>query len=531
MYRALYRKWRPRDFDEVCGQSQVTDILRYQVSEGRVSHAYLFCGSRGTGKTTCAKILAKAVNCLRPVNGNPCHECEACRAIDSGTAVDVIEMDAASNNGVDDVRDMKEEISFTPAQLTWRVYIIDEVHMMSASAFNALLKTLEEPPAHVLFILATTELQKLPATIISRCQRFDFRRIGTQVLMDRLQYIAGEEKIPLTEPGARAIARLAQGGMRDAISLLELCASAGTEITEDTVAALVGGGNRSDIYDMTRAIAEKDYARVFSLIDRTVMSGADLGAFWQSLSDMYRDMLITTVLPAEQARAYLDLTDREYAELSQMAAAFTRPVLMYHSRLIEATAQTLQRPGITKRSAVELTLTRMCDPKLSKDPEALLVRIEALEKEVARLRAGVPAPTAAPPATSTPADTPAQAARPAAAPSEAPKAAPASPARPPQKAESLRPVKGWRDVLATFETVKPAFMPVLRTARAAVSSDGQLVLSMKRDFVSDMFQKDEATLRLLLTFVCEADPDCRPEAGIRFDNTAGAVMDDTPFSF
>lgn len=529
MYRALYRKWRPRDFDEVCGQSQVTDILRYQVSEGRVSHAYLFCGSRGTGKTTCAKILAKAVNCLHPVNGNPCHECEACRIIDSGTAVDVIEMDAASNNGVDDVRDMKEEISFTPAQLTWRVYIIDEVHMMSSSAFNALLKTLEEPPAHVLFILATTELQKLPATIISRCQRFDFRRIGTQVLMDRLQYIAGEEKIPLTEPGARAIARLAQGGMRDAISLLELCASAGAEITEDTVATLVGGGNRSDIYDMTRAVAEKDYARVFSLIDRTVMSGADLGAFWQSLSDMYRDMLITAVLPPEQARAYLDLTDREYAELAQMAAAFTRPVLIYHSRLIEATAQTLQKPGITKRSAVELTLMRMCDPKLSKDPEALLVRIETLEKEVARLRAGVPV-TPAP--ASTPDARSSLSVRPAAAPSAAPDTTPSAPAaRPRPKAETLRPVKGWRDVLATFESVKPAFMPALRTARAAVSSDGQLVLSLKRDIISDMLQKDETTLRLLLTFVCEADPECRPDAGIRFDAAAGAAADDVPFSF
>ena len=514
MYRALYRKWRPRDFDEVCGQNQVTDILKYQVKEGRVSHAYLFCGSRGTGKTTCAKILAKAVNCLSPINGNPCHKCEACRAVDAGTAVDIIEMDAASNNGVDDVRDMKEEITFTPAQLTWRVYIIDEVHMMSPSAFNALLKTLEEPPAHVLFILATTELQKLPATIISRCQRFDFRRIATSVLMDRLAYVAEQEHIPLTESGARVIARTAQGGMRDAISLLELCASAAKEITEETVISLLGGGSRTDVYDMVRAIAQKDYERIFSLLSRTVMSGADLGAYWQSLCDVYRDMLVTAVLPGEGAQAYLDLTDREYAELSEMAAAFTRPVLLYHSRLLEATAQTLQKPGISKRSAIELTLTRMCDPKLSKDADALLVRIEGLEKEVARLRAGVATPPSGTADTEKPAPKPQQ--PPQKAQPTAPASASASPAAPAAR-EILRPVKGWRDVLSTFETVKPSFMPVLRTARASLTPSGQLSLAVRGDIMGRMLEKDESTLKLLLTFVCEADPDCRAELGVRFE--------------
>ena len=211
-YIALYRKWRPVNFDDVCGQDAVTDVLKYEVKNGKISHAYLFCGSRGTGKTSCARILAKAVNCLHPVNGNPCNECEACRSIDAGTALDVIEMDAASNNGVDNVRDMKDEIAFTPAILRYRVYIIDEVHMMSGAAFNALLKTLEEPPAYVVFILATTEFNKLPTTIVSRCQRFDFRRMTSDVIIARLMKIASAEGIELTEDGARVIARAAQGG-------------------------------------------------------------------------------------------------------------------------------------------------------------------------------------------------------------------------------------------------------------------------------------------------------------------------------
>ena len=223
-YKALYRKWRPVDFDDVCGQDRITDILKYEVANDKVSHAYLFCGSRGTGKTSCAKILAKAVNCENPQNGNPCNRCEACRSIDSGIATDVIEMDAASNNGVDNVRNLKDEISFTPALLKYRVYIIDEVHMMSGQAFNALLKTLEEPPTYVVFILATTEFNKLPTTIVSRCQRFDFRRISSDVIVDRLMRISKEEGIDLTEEGARLIARASRGGMRDAVSLLELCA-------------------------------------------------------------------------------------------------------------------------------------------------------------------------------------------------------------------------------------------------------------------------------------------------------------------
>ena len=244
MHQALYRKWRPQVFDDVYGQEHITSILKYETENHKFSHAYLFCGSRGTGKTTCAKILAKAVNCESPVNGSPCNKCASCMAVDSGAATDVLEMDAASNNGVENIRDIRDEVVYTPSSLKYRVYIVDEVHMLSGSAFNALLKTLEEPPSHVVFILATTELHKLPATIISRCQRFDFRRIATDTLVSRLSYIAERENISAQPEALRAIAKLAQGGMRDAISLLELCAGNHTTVTEELVAATVGSGGK-----------------------------------------------------------------------------------------------------------------------------------------------------------------------------------------------------------------------------------------------------------------------------------------------
>jgi DNA polymerase-3 subunit gamma/tau len=274
MYKALYRKWRPRDFDDVCGQDSITDILKYEVANNKTSHAYLFCGSRGTGKTSCAKILAKAINCEKPENGNPCNKCEACLSVEAGTATDIIEMDAASNTGVDNVRDIKEEIVFTPSFLKYRVYIIDEVHMMSGGAFNALLKTLEEPPAHAVFILATTELHKLPSTIVSRCQRFDFRRMSTDVIVDRLMYVSEKEGIDLDKSGARAIAKTAQGGMRDALSLLELCAGMKEKIDDALAVRILGVGNRKNVENLVRAISAKEYSTIYKIVSETVLSNA-----------------------------------------------------------------------------------------------------------------------------------------------------------------------------------------------------------------------------------------------------------------
>ena len=407
MYRALYRTWRPQTFDDVCGQQRITDILKYQVSQGKTSHAYLFCGSRGTGKTTCAKILAKAVNCLHPVNGNPCNECEACRAIDSGNATDVIEMDAASNNGVDNVRDLKEEIVFMPAELKKRVYIIDEVHMMSSGAFNALLKTLEEPPSYVLFILATTELSKLPSTIISRCQRCDFRRIDTEVIMGRLHQIASAEGMTLCDDGARMIARAAQGGMRDAVSLLELCGGAHAPIDETLVTGVLGVGDRLTRYRIIEAVAERDYQTLYKTVDDIVMASGDLSGFWSGLGDVVRDLIVVKTIGA--SKEYLDLTDSEHERLVALAEQFTLARLFYMSHTIYDILPTLQKTGVSRRASVEIALTRMCDPRLSTSPEALVARIEAMEKEVKLLRMGVSTPVPAPAPTPTPAPAPATA--------------------------------------------------------------------------------------------------------------------------
>ncbi len=386
-YKALYRKWRPFDFDDVCGQKGVTDILKYEVANNKISHAYLFCGSRGTGKTSCAKILAKAVNCLNTRNGNPCNRCEACLSIDSGVATDVIEMDAASNNGVGDVRTLKDEIAFTPAILKYRVYIIDEVHMMSGAAFNALLKTLEEPPSYVVFILATTEYNKLPTTIVSRCQRFDFRRMSADVIIDRLMKISEAEKIDLGEDGARLIARASRGGMRDAVSLLELCAGARVHIDSSVVASTIGTGDRSAVYKLIRAVGKADYNTVYSVIGDIVMGSGDISVFWQEIIDSYRDIMV--VKNTDKAKSYLDLTDVEYETLKTIASEFTMARLSYHTTLLESAIADMQRATNSKRSIAEITLTRMCDQKLVVSPEALALRVEELEKKLSMMKFGI----------------------------------------------------------------------------------------------------------------------------------------------
>ena len=377
MHQALYRKWRPKTFDDVCGQEHVTSVLRYEIKNGAPSHAYLFCGSRGTGKTTCAKILAKAVNCESPENGSPCGKCRSCLAIESGSATDVLEMDAASNNGVENIRDIRDEVVYTPSALRYRVYIVDEVHMLSTSAFNALLKTLEEPPSHVIFILATTELHKLPATIVSRCQRFDFRRIASSVLADRISYIAKEEGISLLPDAAARIARMAQGGMRDAISLLELCAGGGATIDTQTVDEMMGSVGRDSILALTKAVADADYDAIFDSINEAVSTSRDLEVFWQDLLSVYRDMLVMKT--TDNAARYLDLADAEAAELLSLAARFKKGTLLSHCRLVEDALFAMQKSNAAKRMIAELTLVRMCDPRLDTSPESLVARLERLE--------------------------------------------------------------------------------------------------------------------------------------------------------
>jgi len=381
MHQALYRKWRPRTFDEVHGQEHITSILKYEVANNKFSHAYLFCGSRGTGKTSCAKILAKAVNCLDPQNGSPCCKCEACLSIDSGAATDVLEMDAASNNGVDNIRDIRDEVVYSPSSLKYRVYIIDEVHMLSVSAFNALLKTLEEPPEHVVFILATTELHKLPATIISRCQRFDFRRISTEVLKNHLLRVAQAEGIDLCESAAVLLAKQAQGGMRDAISLLDLCAGSRERIDDELVNNTVGTVGRENMLSVVRAIAQKDYETIFASVDEVVRSSRDIAVFWQDLLSVYRDLLV--VKTSKNASAYLDLTDSETEALTSIAASFTQERLSYHCEMLREALLTMQKANSVRRITAELTLVRMCDERLSNSPSAMLTRIATIESNLA----------------------------------------------------------------------------------------------------------------------------------------------------
>ena len=381
MHQALYRKWRPQTFDDVCGQEHITSILKYETQNTKFSHAYLFCGSRGTGKTTCAKILSKAVNCESPINGNPCNCCSACVSIDAGTATDVLEMDAASNNGVEHIRDIRDEIVYTPSSLKYRVYIVDEVHMLSISAFNALLKTLEEPPSHAVFILATTELHKLPATIVSRCQRYEFRRITTDTIVDRLSVIAKEEGIEYEQDALRIIAKMAQGGMRDAISLLELCAGNREKITSELVSGVLGIGGRDNSEIVVRAVSCGDFETVFSTVDEIVRSSKDISVFCQDLLAFYRDMLVLKTTSA--AKKYLDLTDDEYEKLAAVVALFTKETLLYHCRILEETFISLQRAVTTKRLIFEMALVKMCDPALDQKLDSVISRISKLENAVA----------------------------------------------------------------------------------------------------------------------------------------------------
>ena len=381
MHQALYRKWRPKTFSEVCGQEHITTILKQEATEGKFNHAYLFCGSRGTGKTTCAKILSKVVNCENVIDGNPCGVCPSCMAIENGSTTDVLEMDAASNNGVDNIRDIRDEVIYSPSFLKYRVYIVDEVHMLSNSAFNALLKTLEEPPSHAIFILATTELHKLPATIVSRCQRFEFRRIATDVLTSRIKFIAENENIAIDDDAARLIARYSQGGMRDSISLLELCASGGEKIDVASVNETIGSAGRERMMGVVRAVAEKNFEFLFNEIDEVVTSSKDITVFWQDLISLYRDLLV--VKTVRDSARYLDLTDFEAKNLVSLAEKFSREMLIYHCKMLEEALLSMQASGAVKRIIAELCFVKMCDDNLSTSNEALLLRLSKLEAKLA----------------------------------------------------------------------------------------------------------------------------------------------------
>lgn len=379
MYQVLYRKYRPRVFADVYGQEHVTSTLLNEIKEGRISHAYLFTGSRGTGKTTCAKILAKAVNCEHNQNGEPCNECEVCKGLDAGTIYDVVEIDAASNNGVDNIRDLREEANYTPARGKYRVYIIDEVHMLSTGAFNALLKTLEEPPAHVIFILATTEVHKLPATILSRCQRFDFKRIQPETMSVRLKEVAKAENMNLSDEASLLISRIADGGMRDALSILDQCAGRSRDIDEALVSDVAGIAGREALYELSQAVSEKNSGKALDIISTLHQNSYDMERLCVEMINHFRNFLIAKTV--NKSRELIICTDDEYKNILSSAEAFTLPNIIYALDLFQQTLTQI-KGGANSRIEMEMSFIKLCEPKLETSQEAILSRLSSLENAV-----------------------------------------------------------------------------------------------------------------------------------------------------
>lgn len=504
MYQALYRKWRPQTFADVIGQQHITDTLRAQLQSGRLSHAYLFTGTRGTGKTTCAKILARAVNCEHPVNGDPCNECAACRGILDGSVLDVTEIDAASNNGVDNIRDLRDETRYTPAQVKKRVFIIDEVHMLSIGAFNALLKTLEEPPEHVLFILATTELHKVPATILSRCQRFDFRRIGAEDIARRLLDVAAGEGIQLTEGAARLIARLADGAMRDALSMLDRAAAAGA-VDEQTVTAALGVLGQDDGVRLAEALKAGDLAAAVGLLDEYYNAGRDLASVYDQMLGLIRDALLVKTSKTDVS----GLISPAYSvkTLQKLCDGLAASTLIAWSRVI-GDALDRMRSAANRRVEAELCAVRLCSLG-AENYDTLGGRVEALEE---KLKNGVPVQVVqgtAAPARGTDAPPPPgdEDAPPPPDDSDAPpwlgeeqgQAAPAAPAKqePAETASALADWPHWAKLLeALTGKINTGAHTNLKLSAKGVLEDGALVI-LCEDGITAMLAKAEPTMKVI----------------------------------
>ena len=498
MYQALYRKWRPKTFDDVVGQEHVTRTLAHEVADGKLTHAYLFTGSRGTGKTTCAKIFAKAVNCLHPRDGNPCLECEVCLGIEQGRILDVVEQDAASNNGVDAVRTLKEETNFTPVSTHYRVYILDEVHMLSISAVNALLKIMEEPPPHVIFILATTEVHKIPETLLSRCQRFDFKRLPAERIAERLQQIATAEQAALQPEAAMRIAYLSNGGMRDAISLLDQALAVTHEVDAQAVDYVAGVVDRAHLYQLTDAIRAGDTARLMELVDELYQRSFDLDQLCGDLHSHFRDLMLAKT--CKDLPRYVSCTPQELAELQAQSEGLTLATVLHAMNALQDTQLRISRSA-SARPELEMCLLRLADTRLDVSPEALLRRIEQLEE---RLRNDAP-PTAAPlPPVSSgpdpaapPAVAPKTTAEPGPAEDPLPEAPPDEPPapEPPRKIDrpkARRPAPAaapstddpsseplpagiWSEVLATLAKTNPALAGALTGSTAYCTGDLMLI--------------------------------------------------------
>ena len=510
MYHALYRKWRPRTFDDVVGQSHITDTLKQQVAGDRLSHAYLFTGTRGTGKTTCAKILSRAVNCQAPVDGNPCNQCPACLGIENGSILDVLELDAASNNGVDQVRALRDEAVYTPAAVRKRVYIVDEVHMLSTPAFNALLKILEEPPAHLMFILATTELHKVPATIKSRCQQFSFKRILPGQIAQRLGYVAQQEGIDLTREGAALLARLADGGLRDALSLLDQCAGGGKRVDEQDILDTLGLAGNLETAKLMGLIAGHDTAGALDTLARLYGNGKDVGSVLEELSSLARDLLLRKTAP--QGGAALLTGGYDEATMRALGEQLTAPRLLQMLKLLQNALPDLAR-STNRRTDAELCLIRLSDERLDDSFAGLAARVARLEEQLAGgapVPAPVPARTAPAPAAPAPqavsvSDAPPwEEERPPLPPEPeeepswtapqperpAPPPAPAAPR--PAPAEAAESSAFWPSFVAGLRgKVPPSVLPYLNNSAkvAGVWKNGALTLWVDTEFTRAMLNK------------------------------------------
>ena len=425
MYRALYRKWRPQRFEDVVAQRGIVTALRNQVASGRVGHAYLFTGVRGTGKTTCAKIFAKAVNCLHPKDGDPCGECEICKGIDNGSILDVVEMDAASNNGVDDIRDLRDETAYTPSACHYKVYIIDEVHMLSTAAFNALLKTLEEPPAHVIFILATTEIQKVPATILSRCQRYDFTRIGPEDIAQRVEYIAGQEGLELTTDGAELISRLADGAMRDALSILDTCAGVTAKIDADVVRRMAGVTDRSYLFRISDALEAQDGAAALAQLAALRQQSVDVKRLTEELIAHYRALMLAA-LPGGQS-LLSGVSPEEEAQYLEKGPQLGQREAVRAIRTLGNALEHMTR-GSDQRIELELALFTLSEPPQTVPAAAGSVQAAAPAAPVVRPFVSAPAQPAPQPFVSAPVTPPSAVQEPLSAPAAEPTSIPEEPA-------------------------------------------------------------------------------------------------------
>ena len=473
-YQALYRKYRPQTFSEVVGQEHITETLKNELAAGKTVHAYLFTGTRGTGKTSCAKILAKAVNCLNPKDGDPCLSCESCLSVAKGENTDIVEIDAASNNSVDSIRELRDQVSFAPSSSKYRVYIIDEVHMLTVSAFNALLKTLEEPPAHVVFILATTEVHKLPATILSRCQRFDFRRIEADRICERIQYIADKEGLTVTDGAASLIAAAADGGMRDALSILDLCASGSKNIDEETVESVCGMAGGDYLIKLADYIKSRNAEGALMLIDRLYGSSVDMQRLLAELTSHYRDLMIIKTVKGENKP--IVCSSAKLKALEEQAADYDIKDIMRTLSALQAANAGMQSGN--RRCEMEMTVIRLCTPSLSYDLASLERRIAALENGTVRVAAVSPVPTKAAPAPEKPTSPPQNE---DANPDDGEIPLPEYPADEPQISApkssddgGITPVDNWDEVLRILKTSCPLIAGVLKGSAAYIK--GQYLL-------------------------------------------------------